>query len=89
MGVGQRPRLARLLPVHHRRSFPSMDWSWGWLLKRLLWSTLSTGLGPARPMVVVEVGDAAGSAAGTGRPRELADVGVPVATPPSRARRCC
>ena len=25
MGVGPRPRLARLLPVHHRRSFPSMD----------------------------------------------------------------
>ena len=40
-------------------------------------------------MVVVGVGDAAGSAAGTGRPRELADVGVPVATPPSRARRGC
>ena len=89
MGVGQRPRLACLLPVHHRCSFPSMDRSWGWLLKRLLWSTLSTGLGPRRPMVVVEVGDVAGSAAGTVRPEELADVGVPVATPPSRTRRCC
>ena len=66
-----------------------MDRSWGWLLKRLLWSTLSTGLGPIRPMVVVEVGDVAGSAAGTGRPKELADVRVPVATPPSRTRRCC
>ena len=68
MGVGQRPRLTRVLPVHDRRSFPSMDRSWGWLLKRLLRSTLSTGL-VARPlMVVVEVGDAAGSAGGTGRP---------------------
>ena len=58
-------------------------------MKRLLQSTLSTGLGPRRPMVVVGVGDAAGSAAGTGRPKELADVGVPVATPPSRTGRCC
>ena len=39
-------------------------------------------------MVVVEVGDVAGSAAGAGRPKELADVGVPVATPPSRTWRC-
>ena len=88
MGVGQRPRLARLLSVHHRRSFPSMDQSWRSLLKRLLWSTLSTGLRPRRPMVVVEVGDVAGSGAGTGRPKELADVGVPVATHPSLTRRC-
>ena len=89
MEVGQRPRLARLLSIHHRRSFPSVDQSWRWLLKRLLWSTLSTGLGPRRPMVVVKVGDVAWSAAGAGRPKELAAVGVPVATPPSRTRRCC
>ena len=43
----------------------------GWLLKRLLRSTLSTGLGPRRQMVVVEVVDAAGSVAGTGRRNSL------------------
>ena len=62
---------------------------WGWLLKRLLRSTLSTGLGPRRPMVVVEVGDAARSVASTGRPKELDHVGVLIATLLSRTRRCC
>ena len=37
----------------------------------------------------MEVGAVAASAAGAGRPKELADVGVPVTTPPSRTRRCC
>ena len=77
------------LEVLGGHSVPSMDYSWGWLLKRLLRSTLSTGLGPRRPMVVLKVGDAAGSLAGTGRPKELAVVGVRVATLPSRTQRCC